>query len=51
MTAEEAAAKYPNLQFSKDEQQGTLFAVGDSIISIYTKTEYYSKNVAILNHL
>jgi hypothetical protein len=49
MTAEEAAAKYPNLQFSKDEQQGTFFAVGDSIISIYTKTEYYSKKVAILN--
>lgn len=50
MTAEEASAKYPNLQFSKDEQQGTFFAVGDSIISIYTKTEYYSKKVAILNH-
>ena len=49
MTAEEAAAKYPNLQFSKDEQEGTFFAVGDSIISIYAKTEYYSKKVAILN--
>ncbi|WP_392533849.1 hypothetical protein [Nostoc sp. C117] len=50
MTAEEAATKYPNLQFSKNEQQGTFFAVGDSIISIYTKTEYYSKKVATLNH-
>ncbi|MBG1241230.1 hypothetical protein [Nostoc sp. NZL] len=50
MTAEEAAAKYPNLQFSKDEQEGTFFAVGNSIISIYAKTEYYSKKVAILNH-
>ncbi|RCJ41362.1 hypothetical protein A6769_00080 [Nostoc punctiforme NIES-2108] len=49
MTADEAAAKYPNLQFSKDEQEGTFFAVGGSIISIYTKTEYYSKTVAILN--
>ncbi|MCC5663049.1 hypothetical protein LC653_03620 [Nostoc sp. CHAB 5784] len=49
MNAEEAAAKYPNLQFSKDEQQGTFFAVGDSIISIYAKTEYYSKKLAILN--
>lgn len=49
MTTEEAAAKYPNLQFSKDEQEGTFFAVGDSIISIYAKTEYYSKKVAILN--
>ncbi|MBN3924229.1 hypothetical protein [Nostoc sp. NMS4] len=43
MNAEEAAAKYPNLQFSKDEQEGTFFAVGNSIISIYAKTEYYSK--------
>ncbi|WP_099072556.1 hypothetical protein [Nostoc linckia] len=51
MTAEEAAAKYPNLQFSKNEQQGTFFAVGDSIIGIYTKTEYYSKNTPTLNHL
>ncbi|MEH2136952.1 hypothetical protein [Nostoc sp.] len=49
MTAEEAAAKYPNLQFSKNEQEGSFFAVGDSIISIYVKTEYYSKNVPILN--
>ncbi len=51
MTAEEAAAKYPNLQFSKNEQQGTFFAVGDSIIGIYTKTEYYSKNTPTLNYL
>ncbi|MEH2202284.1 hypothetical protein [Nostoc sp.] len=49
MTAEEATAKYPNLQFSKNEQDGSFFAVGDSIISIYAKTEYYSKNVPILN--
>ncbi|MEH2349880.1 MAG: hypothetical protein V7K55_18160 [Nostoc sp.] len=49
MTAEEVAAKYPNLQFSKNEQEGSFFAVGDSIISIYAKTEYYSKNVPILN--
>ncbi|MDZ8187931.1 MAG: hypothetical protein RMX96_24160 [Nostoc sp. ChiSLP02] len=50
MTVQEVAAKYPNLQFSKNEQQGTFFAVGDSIISIYAKTEYYSKKVATLNH-
>jgi hypothetical protein len=47
MTAEEAAAKYPNLEFSKDEQQGSFFVVGDSIISIYAKTEYYSKLISI----
>ncbi|MEH2384048.1 MAG: hypothetical protein V7K27_35055 [Nostoc sp.] len=47
MTAEEAAAKYPDLQFSKDEQEGTFFAVGDSMIGIYAKTEYYSKLTSV----
>ncbi|MHC5818676.1 MAG: hypothetical protein ACYT04_23030 [Nostoc sp.] len=47
MTAEEAAAKYPDLQFSKDEQEGTFFAIGDSMISIYAKTEYYSKLTSV----
>ncbi|BAZ47901.1 hypothetical protein NIES4103_05060 [Nostoc sp. NIES-4103] len=47
MTAEELAVKYPNLQFSKDEQQGTFFEVGDSIISVYAQTEYYSKILAV----
>lgn len=47
MSADEAAAKYPNLQFSKYEQEGTFFAVGDSIISIYTKTEFYSKLASV----
>ncbi|QMS89816.1 hypothetical protein HUN01_20340 [Nostoc edaphicum CCNP1411] len=47
MTSDEAAAKYPNLKFSKDEQEGTFFVVGDSIISIYAKTEYYSKLISV----
>ncbi|MBD2521688.1 hypothetical protein [Nostoc sp. FACHB-133] len=47
MTAEEAAAKYPNLQFSKNEQEGTFFAVGNTILSIYAKTEYYSKLISV----
>ncbi|AFY31164.1 vWA domain-containing protein [Calothrix sp. PCC 7507] len=47
MTAEELAAQYPNLQFSKDEQEGTFFIVGDSIISVYAKNEYYTKKVAV----
>lgn len=47
MTAEELAAKCPNLQFSKYEQEGTFFVVGDSIISVYAQTEYYSKKVAV----
>jgi von Willebrand factor type A domain len=46
-SADELAAKYPNLQFSKDEQEGTFFEVGESIISVYAKTEYYSRKVAV----
>ncbi|MBD2609219.1 VWA domain-containing protein [Scytonema hofmannii FACHB-248] len=47
MTAEELALLYPNLQFSKDEQEGTFFQIGESIISVYTKTEYYSKKLVV----
>jgi hypothetical protein len=47
ITAEEAAAKYPNLEFSKNEREGTFFAVSDSIISIYTKTQYSSKLISV----
>ncbi len=43
MTADELAAKYPHLQFSKHEQEGTFFEVENSIISVYPQTEYYSK--------
>jgi hypothetical protein len=46
-SADALAAKYPNLQFSKDEQEGTFFEVGESIISVYAKTEYYTKKVAV----
>jgi hypothetical protein len=47
MTAEELSTKYPNLQFSKDEQEGTFFLVGDSIISVYATREYYSRQVNV----
>jgi hypothetical protein len=43
MNAEELAAKYPHLQFSKHEQTGTFFEFGNNIISVYPQTEYYSK--------
>jgi len=44
-TADAIGAKYPNLQFSKDEQEGMFFEVGDTIISVYAKNEYYSTGV------
>ncbi|WP_102220587.1 hypothetical protein [Fischerella thermalis] len=43
MTVEELTQKYPHLQFSKDEQEGTFFIIGDSIISVYATRECYSK--------
>ncbi|MTJ53881.1 hypothetical protein FJR38_15120 [Anabaena sp. UHCC 0253] len=43
MSADELVTKYPHLQFSKHEQEGTFFEVGNSIISVYSQTEYYSK--------
>jgi Mg-chelatase subunit ChlD len=47
MTAEELASLYPNLQFSAYEQEGTFFEVGESIISVYAQTEYYSKKITV----
>lgn len=41
-TAEEINSKYGNLQFSKDEQEGMFFELGDCIISVYAKNEYFT---------
>ncbi|WP_235595824.1 hypothetical protein [Mastigocoleus testarum] len=41
LTATELATKYPDLQFSSAEKEGIFFEVGESIISIYNKDEYY----------
>ncbi|TAF08186.1 MAG: VWA domain-containing protein, partial [Nostocales cyanobacterium] len=43
MTADELSSKYPHLQFGKDEQEGTFFIFGETVISVYAETEYYSK--------
>ncbi len=42
-TAEQITAKYPELTLSKDEQEGTFFEIGDTILSVYAKTEYFSR--------
>ena len=47
MTAEELATQYPDLHFSKYEQAGTFFVVGDTIISVYLQPEYYSQQTAV----
>ncbi|MBE9213593.1 hypothetical protein IQ247_13105 [Plectonema cf. radiosum LEGE 06105] len=43
MNAIQLAEKYPNLHFSKDEEKGLFFEVGESIIGVYEKLEYYSR--------
>ncbi len=42
VTFDQLAVKHPNLQFSRDEQQGMFFEVGESIISVYAKVEHYT---------
>ncbi len=47
MSAIQLAAKYPNLSFSKDEGEGLFLEVGDSLIGIYEKVEYYSRKDSV----
>ncbi len=42
-TADQIIAKYPDLTLSKDEKEGTFFEVGKSILTVYAKTEYFSR--------
>jgi Mg-chelatase subunit ChlD len=44
VSADVLAQKYPDLAFSKDEKEGTFFEVGDTILSVYAKTEYFSRD-------
>ena len=43
LSAEQLMAKYPDLALSKDEKEGTFFELGDTILSVYAKTEYFSR--------
>ena len=43
VTAEQLTAKYPDLSLSKDEQEGMFFELGDTILSVYAKNEYFSR--------
>jgi hypothetical protein len=43
-SADALAQKYPELAFSKDEKEGTFFELGDTILSVYAKTEYFSRD-------
>ncbi len=41
-SADELEAKYPDLAFSKDEKEGTFFEIGNTILSVYAKNEYFT---------
>jgi Mg-chelatase subunit ChlD len=43
LTAEQLTEKYPDLALSKDEQEGMFFEIGDTILTVYAKTEYFSR--------
>ena len=46
-TAEEIVAKYPDLSPSKDEQEGLFFEVGQAILTVYAKTEFFSRGPSV----
>jgi hypothetical protein len=46
-SAETLGQKYPNLSFSKDEQEGTYFEIGETILGIYAKNEYFSTGALV----
>jgi Mg-chelatase subunit ChlD len=44
-TADQISNKYPDLALSKDEREGTFFEIGDTILTVYAKTEDFSREV------
>jgi hypothetical protein len=46
-TAEQIVAKYPDLSPSKDEMEGLFYEVGQTIITVYAKMEYFSREKAV----
>lgn len=44
LTADQLSQKYPDLALSKDEKEGTFFEIGDTILTVYAKTEYFSRD-------
>jgi hypothetical protein len=46
LSAEELEAQVTGLKLGKDERDGTFFKVGDLVISVYAKNEYYSTGKA-----
>lgn len=45
-TADQIGNKYPELALSKDEREGTFFEIGDVLLTVYAKTEDFSREPA-----
>jgi hypothetical protein len=45
-TADQIGNKYPDLALSKDEKEGTFFEIGDTLLTVYAKTEDFSRDPA-----
>jgi hypothetical protein len=43
LSAEQLTQKFPDLTLSKDEQEGTFFEIGDAILTVYAKSEDFSR--------
>jgi Mg-chelatase subunit ChlD len=43
-TADQISNKYPDLALSKDEREGTFFEIGDVLLTVYAKTEDFSRD-------
>ncbi len=43
-SADQISNKYPDLALSKDEREGTFFEIGDVLLTVYAKTEDFSRD-------
>jgi hypothetical protein len=43
-TADQISNKYPDLALSKDERDGTFFELGDVLLTVYAKTEDFTRD-------
>ncbi len=43
-TADQIGNKYPDLALAKDERDGTFFEIGDVLLTVYAKTEDFSRD-------
>jgi Mg-chelatase subunit ChlD len=43
LTSEQITTRYPELTLSKDERDGTFFEIGGTILTVYARTELFSR--------